>query len=129
MTNLTSWLAINIRYLPDLEFWSDCTPQRSRSSLTIDDFLPSETDAAILKERAVHYIMSFLVTIFPSLKSLAKLIPPINPPHPVAKSEIVPMKVLFKDEKYKSITIEILEQLLVDAGLSGNEAVRACLEV
>lgn len=124
MTNLTSRLAINIRHLPDFEFnWSDCTPQRSRSSLTVDDFLPSEIDAAILKERAVLYIMNFLVSTFPSLKSLAKLIPPVSPPHPVAKSEIVPMKVLFKDEKYKSVTIEILEQLLIDAGLSGHEGV------
>ena len=124
MTNLTSRLAINIRYLPDFQFnWSDCTPQRARSSLTIDDFLPSEIDAAILKERSVCYMMSFLVETFPSLKHLAKLIPPVDPPHPVAKSQVVPMKVLFKDEKYKSVTIDILAQLLVDAGLSGDEQV------
>lgn len=124
MTNLTSRLAINIRYLPDFDFsWSDCTPQRPRSSLTIDDFLPSEVDAEILKERSVTYMMRFLVEIFPDLKGLTKLIPPMETLHPLAKSEVVPMKVLFKDEKYKSITIEILTQLLVDAGLSGDEQV------
>ena len=38
MSNLTTRLAINIRYLPDFDFnWSDCTPQKPRSSLTIDD--------------------------------------------------------------------------------------------
>lgn len=124
MTNLTSRLAINIRYLPDFDFsWSDCTPQRPRSALTIDDFLPSEIDAAILKERSVCYMMRFLVDTFPSLKHLAELIPPTESLHPVAKSEVVPMKILFKDEKYKSVTIEILTQLLVDAGLSGDEQV------
>ena len=124
MTNLTSRLAVNIRYLPDFDYsWSDCTPQRPRSSLVINDFLPSEADAAIVKERSVQYIMRFLVETFPKLKHLSKLIPPREPLHPVAKSEAVPMKILFKDEKYKSVTIEILSQLLSDADLSGNEQV------
>lgn len=124
MTNLTSRLAIKIRYLPDFDFsWSDTTPQRPRSSLTIDDFLPSEVDTAILRERSVQYMMCFLVETFTNLKDLAELIPPVVPLHPVIKSEVVPMKVLFKDEKYKSVTIEILTQLLVDAELSGNQQV------
>lgn len=124
MANLTSRLAINIRYLPEFEFsWSDCTPQRRRSSLTIDDFLPSESDAAILQERAVCYVMRFLVENFSHLKHIAFLVPPTEPLHPIAKSTVVPMKILFKDEKYKSVTIEILSQLLLDAGLSGEEQV------
>ena len=103
MTNLTSRLAINIRYLPDFEFsWSDSTPQRPRSSLTIDDFLPSEIDAAILQERSVCYMMRFLVEMFSDLKHLSDVIPPMESLHPVVKSEVVPMKILFKDEKYKS---------------------------
>ena len=125
MTNFTSRLAIKTRYLPDFEFdWSDVTPQRARSSLTIDDFLPSERDCAILKERAVHYMMTFLAEIFPSLQHLAKLIPTQEPLHPVLKSEVVPMKILFKDEKYKSETIDILSLLLDDAGLCGNQQVK-----
>lgn len=124
MSNLTSRLAINIRYLPDFDFsWADTAPQRPRSSLTIDDFVPSEADAGILKERSIVYTMKFLTETFDSLKDLSKLVPPIRPPHPVAKTEVVPMKILFKDEKYKSATIEILTQLLIDAGLSGNEVV------
>lgn len=94
MTNLTSRLAIKIRNLPDFEFaWSDSNPQRHRSSLTIDHFLPSEQDCAILEERAVHYRMTFLVEMFPDLKHLAKLIPTPDPLHPVVPSEVVPMKI------------------------------------
>ena len=60
---------------------------------------------------------------FPNLKHLAAVIPPMEPLHPVVKSEVVPMKILFKDEKYKSATIEILSRLLVDTCLSGNQQV------
>ena len=124
MTNLTSRLAIRIRYLPDFEFnWTDCTPQRTRSSLTIDDFLPSESDLSILIDRAVQYMMTFLVESFSSLKHLHNLLPTQEPLHPVLPSEVVPMKILFRDEKYKSETIEILSQLLADARLSGDQQV------
>ena len=124
MTNLTSRLAIKIRYLPDFDFnWSDITPQGTRASLTIGQFLPSESDCCILKERAVHFMMTFLVENFPSLKHLLKFIPTPEPLHPVLTSEIIPMKILFKDEKCKSETIEILSQLLLDAGLSGHQQV------
>ena len=61
---------------------------------------------------------------FTDLKALTTLIPPVEPLHPIAKSEVVPMKILFKDEKYKSATIEILTQLLDDASLSGKEQVK-----
>lgn len=44
--------------------------------------------------------------------------------HPVQKSEVVPMKLLLKDEKYKSETIDILTQLYSDANLSGDHQVR-----
>ena len=33
------------------------------------------------------------------------------------------MKILFKDEKYKSETIDILSQLMCDANLSGSHQV------
>ncbi len=123
--NLTSRLAIKICYLPDFAFsWSDSTPQQPRSLLKIDDFLPSEMDAAILKERSVCYMMRFLVEAFTNLKDLSALILPVEPLHPVAKSEVAPMKILFKDEKYKSATIEILTRLLDDASLSGEEQVK-----
>ena len=124
MMNVTSRLAVKIRYLPDFEFsWSDNTPQRSHDSITIEDISPSEEDAKALKEHAIRYIMGFLVTSFTSLSKLAEFIPAVEPLHPVEKSEVVPMKLLLKDEKYKSETIDILFQLYEDAGLSGDPQV------
>jgi hypothetical protein len=67
--------------------------------------------------------MTFLVETFPCLQHLAKLIPSPDQLHPVVQSEVVPMKILFRDEKYKAETIEILSQLLKDAGLSGDQKV------
>ena len=67
--------------------------------------------------------MAFLVDNFTSLKKLCKFIPAKSPIHPVEKSDVVPMKILFKDEKYKTETLDILAQLLQDAGLSGNQQV------
>ena len=64
-------LAIRIRYLPDFPFqWSDTNPQRSRQSLTIDDFLPSSEDAMKLQQSAVQYLKSFLVENFTDLADL-----------------------------------------------------------
>ena len=65
MLNLISRLAIKLRYLPDWEFdWSDNTPQRSRDSLTLGEFLPDLEDAAEFMQRAVDYTMRFLVRVF-----------------------------------------------------------------
>ena len=51
MLNLTSRLAVKIKNLPDFEFdWADTTPQRPRTSLNVEDFLPSEVDATVLKQ-------------------------------------------------------------------------------
>ena len=93
---------------------------------TISDFLPSEADAAELK-RAVSYIMNFLVQEFPALTDLKKLLPR-KPETVIAKSEVVPMQVLFKDEKYIAETIHILSQLADDAHLSGQTQVNTKLD-
>ena len=120
MLNATARLAIRIRYLPDFPFeWSDTKPQRSRQSLTIDDFLPSSEDAMKLQQNAVQYLMSFLAENFTDLADLQCYVSPIEPIHPPEKSEVVPMKILFKDEKLKSDTIDILTQLMMDANLDG----------
>lgn len=125
MLNVTSRLAVKIKNLPEFDFsWDDTTPQRPRSSLTVDDFLPSENDAMILKQRAVEYMMGFLVETFSSLKHLEEFVPESMSIHPITKSEVVPMKLLYKDEKYKSETIEILSQLMSDANLRGNHQVQ-----
>ena len=124
MLNLTSTLAVKIKNLPAFEFdWADTTPQRPRTSLNVDDFLPSEADATVLHQRAVHYMMGFLVETFSNLKHLAEFVPEPESIHSVTKSQVVPMKILYKDEKYKSQTIDILTQLMSDANLSGQHQV------
>lgn len=126
MMNITSRLAVRHRYLPEWEVdWSDMQPQRSRDTLTISDFLPNEEDAAELQIRATHFVMRFLTEKFEALTDLKKFAPAITPVYPPKKSEVVPMKVLFKDEKYISETIDILVKLMEDGDLGGTCQVRA----
>ena len=116
--NVTARLATRIRYMPDFPFdWSDSQPQRRRQSLTADDYLPSTDDATAIEESGVQYLMGFLADNFDDLTSLRKHVPSIQPIHPPKKSEVVPMKILFKDEKLKTDTIDILSHLLSDANL------------
>lgn len=124
MLNLTTRLAVSIRYLPEWDVdWSDSQPQRSRQTLTISDFLPTEEDSQELQARAVRYMMEFLATEFDSLANLKGLVPTEKFLHPPQKSAVVPMKVLHKDEKYTSETIDILTQLMTDAQLTGTPQV------
>ena len=126
--NLTSRLAVRIKYLPDWEFdWADKKPQRSRESLNISDFLPTEQDFGELKKRAVNYIAGFLVQEYKSLQPLHRFVPERAPIHPPSKSEFVPMEVLFKDEKYVAETVEILSTLMKDADLDGESQVHVQL--
>ena len=65
MLNITSRLAVNIRYVPEELFdWSDDKPQKSMESLTISDFMLSESDADEMRARATTYMMRFLVSNF-----------------------------------------------------------------
>ena len=124
MLNLTARLAIRMQNLPDWDFdWSCTSPQRSRSSLTSEDFLPSADDGVQLKERAVLYMMETLVNEFPTLSHLKKFVPPRKSPHPTLKAEVVPMKILFHDEKYKAENIEILTDFMNTADLQGDKQV------
>ena len=124
MMNVTSRLAIRIKNLPDFDFsWSDKTPQRPRESITFKDVSLSESDARAIRQRAVRFLMGFLVKAFPSLHDLEEFVPEHEHIHPIKKSEVVPMKLLLKDEKYKSETIDILTQLYNDANLSGDHQV------
>lgn len=125
MLNVTSRLAVKITNLPDFPFsWSDSTPQHSRQSVTVEDFLPSEVESSALEHRAVQFMMEFLVEAFSSLHDLKRFVLANTPLHPPQTSHVVPMKLLFRDEKYKSETIEILSQLIHDANLSGDPQVR-----
>ena len=123
MLNMTARLAIEIKNLPDWEVdWNDTTPQRDPTKLTISNLLPSEADGAELEKRAVQHIMHTLVEEFSCLADLQSLLPP-NHSQNASRSNVVPMKVLFKDEKFKSETIDILSRLVTDAELSGKPEV------
>ena len=93
--------------------WTDSRPQKHRSSLTCVDFPPDEEDAAELHKQTVLYMMEVLVTDFKSLSSLKHLVPSQESPHCLQKSVTVPMKVLFRDEKQKAKTIEILSDVMM----------------
>ena len=124
MLNITARLAVNIRHLPDEQIdWSDDKPQRSMESLTISDFMLSESDAEEMSARATRYMMRFLVSNFSTFSDLKKFVPDEAPLHPVVKTEVIPMKILFRDEKYISDTIEILSKLVEDAKLCGEPQV------
>ena len=69
MTNVTTRIAVKISNLPPFEFrWDDSTPQKLRSSLVLDVVLPSLSDGSQLFERAMKYVIGFLLRHFPSLK-------------------------------------------------------------
>ncbi len=124
MLNATARLAVKVQNLPTWEVdWADTHAQRSRKSLTVDDILPNQDDAQELRNKAVLYLMEFLVNEFKSLQDLAPLLPNRSSPHPVRKAQVAPMRLLFKDEKYKAETIDILSQLCQDAGLTGDPQV------
>ena len=54
--------------------------------------------------------MKILVSEFKFLNALQPHIPVRHSPHPVQKTTVVTMQILFKDEKYESDTIDILSQ-------------------
>ena len=72
----------------------------------------------MLNKRAIAYVKEFLVNNFSALKYLKPLIKQMEPIHPTSKYEVVPMKILFKDEKRTHDTIDILTQLTTDAKLN-----------
>lgn len=124
MLNVTARLAVSIKNLPDWDVdWNDSKPQRSRLSLDGSHFLASPEDAIALQHSAVQYCMEFLVENFDSLNDLRCVLPERECPHVVGKPTVAPMKILFRDEKYKTETIEIIRQLMEDGDLCGNPQV------
>ena len=116
MMNLTSRLAVRIQHIPEDIDWNDSTPQCSVDSLTINHFMVSETVGT-------EYTARYMVMEFTALEHLKRHLPEQQQTHPVIKTEYVPMKVLFKDEKYISETVDILSTLMKDADLKGNNQV------
>ena len=124
MLNATSRLANKVQHLPEWEVdWEDSKPQNPRSTLQITDILPNEADGRELHEQAVNFVMRLLVEVFESLRGLARYAPQEKNLHPVATSEVVPMELLFRDEKYTSENVEILKKIAMDANLHGNPQV------
>ena len=68
--------------------------------------------------------LEILVAEFTLLGHLQQKVPKRKSPHDTQKSVVVPMKMLFKDEKSKSETIDILSELCKDAVLTGTPQVR-----
>ena len=94
MLNLTA------RLLPDWDVdWNDRAPQQDLHTLTISDLLPGEVDGIELKKRVTLHIMHTLVE---ALTYLQALLPSLPERVGRGRSNVVPMKILFKDEKYKS---------------------------
>ena len=123
MLNMTACLAVEVKHLPPWDVdWSDASPQHDTNSLTISDILPTERDGVVLEGKAVEFIMLFLVAEFESLHHLQQLIPP-KEGQDVPKLNLIPMKLLCLDEKYKSETTEILTRIAVDAELTGKPQV------
>ena len=123
MLNLTSRLAISMRYIPDGVDWTDQSPQGSRAQLTATDILPGIDDAKVLQQRALDFIQRFLVSEFEELHELQCFIP-VSAPNPVEKTEVVPMRILFRDEKYVAENVAILGDLCRDANITGSSQVQ-----
>ena len=123
MTNVTTRIAVQITNLPPFEFrWDDSAPQKPRSSLVLDDVLPSLSDGSQLFERAMKYVMEFLLRHFLSLKDLKSIVHQESKPQ--EKSTIVPMAVLQRDEKYTEETIKILHDYMNECNLKGDPQVK-----
>ena len=106
MLYLTSRIAIQMKNQPNGDIdWADCRPQKHRSSLSCSDFLPDDSDVAELHKHALQLVMEVMVAEFKSLHDLQPHLPQHESPHPVQKSVVIPMQILFKDEKFKSDTI------------------------
>ena len=123
MLNLTSRLAICIRDIPEWVDWSDKSPQASRSQLTATDILPGIEDAKALHDGALIFLQQFLVREFNDLHHLQPLAPARNLYRSTMKTEVIPMRILFRDEKYVAENVAILGDLVKDANLTGNHQV------
>ena len=110
MMNLISWLAVRIK-LPDWEFdWADKKPQRSRKSLNISDFLPSEQEFGELKKK--EQFITLLVSWYKNTKICSNCASLSTSKPLFTHLHLCPLKVLFKDEKYIAETVEILSTLM-----------------
>ena len=123
MLNVTSRLASEMRHVPEDVDWADSSPQGSRTHLTAADILPDVDDTSVLRKRALLYLQHFIVTEFSALSELHQVLPALHPCGGVTKTNVVPMKILFRDEKYAAENVEILHDLVKNAALIGTNQV------
>ena len=123
MMNFTSRLAVRIQHVPQDVDWNNSTPQCSIDNLTVDHFMVSESAGRDFRERAIQYTARYLVTEFSALSHMKTHLLEQHPINPISTAEYVSMKVLFKDEKYASETVDILSTLMKDANLKGDNQV------
>lgn len=121
MLNMTTRLAVKIKHRYDGT--SSGLNRKPRHLLSVSDILPSSEDGEEFFRRAVLTVMELLVAEFECLRHLKSIVPKRSSPHPPTKSEVVPMKILFNDEKKTSETILILQQFATDAKLDGTPQV------
>ena len=123
MHNTTTRLAVAINNLPPFDFsWEDATPQKSRGRLEIDEVYPNVEDGRHLFQRATQYVARVLVEEFPCFRDLRRFVAALSSTT-AHKSTIVPMSLLFKDEKYIDDNIQILQEYMRECGLNGSPQV------
>ena len=123
MKNTTSRLAVRIQNYPPFPFqWNDATPQKSRGDLDEKDIVASDEVGVVLRSHMLTFMKTFMVQELISLSDLAQFIPS-SPPLPANKSEILPLKLLFRDEKYIDENIQILLQYMKETSSEGSPQV------
>ena len=123
MLNLTSRLAISLRDIPEWVDWYDKSPQANRGQLTASDILPGIEDAKALHHRALVFLQQFLIKEFRDLHELESVLLDQDICRDSSKTEVIPMRILFRDEKYVAENVAILGDIAKDANLTGNPQV------
>ena len=72
-----------------------------------------------LYEHMVKYVCAFIASEFGDLSELCVFIDDLNTGPRVKLSVVIPMNVLFHDEKYTDENILILQKLAKDAKMTG----------
>ena len=94
-----------------------------RNDLTLDEIFPNVEDGRVLFERAVQYTAQVLVEEFPTFSNLRQFVVSPDRSSAVHKSTVIPMKLLFKDEKYTDDNIQILQECSRECNLTGSPQV------
>ena len=94
-----------------------------RNDLTLDEIFPNVEDGRVLFERAVQYTAQVLVEEFPTFSDLRQFVVSPDRSSAVHKSTVIPMKLLFKDEKYTDDNIQILQEYSRECNLTGSPQV------